>query len=423
LLKKARAGRLKRLRLENVRCFEAVDIPLDERVTVIVGENGSGKSTIIEALASLTYGAEREGFVEFPLRRGAGRGRIAFDDGGRRPAAVWESGGRREALAQERYVFAYGRYRRVASGGEERTVLRDPAVLLDEMAHRAGEGRAVTLNRPDNNLREDISKYLVALNFGRNSDPRLERVWTWLTEGLPRLDPRLGAVEFEGSAAVVTRNGVPLKLKELSDGYQALLVIVFDLALRYPYIFQSLENPMRGDAVVGIDEVDLHLHPRWQRTVLSQLIDFFPNTQFVVTTHSPIVVQGAIDAGMTVVSLRESEGGVKARTLGSTVVGRLRGAEVGSLLIERKLFHVESRYSSRFSDLEQRADKLQEVVSSGATSDEDYQELKAALDEMEELVAKEDERRADTSTVAQITKMKSAFVKDLIDELQKARRP
>jgi hypothetical protein len=64
---------------------------------------------------------------------------------------------------------------------------------------------------------------------------------------------------------------------------------------------------------------------------------------------------------------------------------------------------------------------LQEVVNSGAAKDEDYQKLKEALDEMEEMAAKEDERRSDRSTVAQIAKMKSAFVKDLIEELQRAR--
>src|SRR5216684_2741190 len=99
-LKKACTGRLERLHLENVRCFEAVDIPLDEKVTVIVGENGSGKSTIIEALASLNFGAEREGFVAFPLRREAEHGRITVDGGGSRPVAVWESNGRREPLPE-----------------------------------------------------------------------------------------------------------------------------------------------------------------------------------------------------------------------------------------------------------------------------------------------------------------------------------
>ena len=133
-MKKARTGRLERLHLENVRCFEAVDIPLDEKVTVIVGENGSGKSTIIEALASVTFEADRAGFTVFPLRRNAERGRIAVDDGGEAPVAVWESSGeRRELLPQERYVFAYGRYRRVAAGEEERPVLRRPEVLLDEI--------------------------------------------------------------------------------------------------------------------------------------------------------------------------------------------------------------------------------------------------------------------------------------------------
>jgi hypothetical protein len=172
---------------------------------------------------------------------------------------------------------------------------------------------------------------------------------------------------------------------------------------------------------VAIDELDLHLHPRWQRTVVSQLTDLFPNTQFVITTHSPVVVQGAIDSKMTVVSLREHGDGVVARALGSGVLRRLRGAEVGSLLMEDLLFDVESRYSTRFSELEQRADELQETVSSGAATEEDYRELARVLETMEGLVAQEDERRADTSTVAQMARLQAAFVKDLIAELKKAR--
>ena len=65
-------------------------------------------------------------------------------------------------------------------------------------------------------------------------------------------------------------NGVSLELSELSDRYQALLVVVFDLMLRYAYLFLELENPLDGAAMVGIDEVDLHLHPRWQRSVVAQ---------------------------------------------------------------------------------------------------------------------------------------------------------
>ena|ERR1019366_2592879 len=88
-------------------------------------------------------------------------------------------------------------------------------------------------------------------------------------------------------------------------------------------------DPLAGKALVGIDEIHLHLHPRWQRTVLPQLTALFPNTQFILTTHSPIVVQAAIDQGFTVLRLTEMDGAVTAQRLSNRLLKALRGAEVG----------------------------------------------------------------------------------------------
>ncbi len=100
------------LRLKNVRCFDEVEIPLDPRMTIIIGENGAGKTTMAEAMASLSYG-EDEGLHDFPLRRGQRVGHIAlFETGRSRPLAIWRHGGRyptRQRLPEDRYLFAYGR--------------------------------------------------------------------------------------------------------------------------------------------------------------------------------------------------------------------------------------------------------------------------------------------------------------------------
>lgn len=206
----------------------------------------------------------------------------------------------------------------------------------------------------------------------------------------------------------------------MSDGYQAILVIVLDLMLRYAYLFFD-GDPLGGEALVGIDEIDLHLHPRWQRTVLAQLADLFPNTQFVLTTHSPIVVQAAIDKGYSVLRLAEADGAVTAQPLSDKLMRALRGAEVGSLLYEARLFGVDSRFSVEYGEIERRAEELQTRIAAGDVTAADYSELKKAVDMLEELVAKEDRRRAQGSTMAQMVRMQADFVKALSDELEKAR--
>jgi predicted ATPase len=85
-------GRFATLRLKNVRCFDETEITLDPRVTVIIGENGAGKTTVAEVMASLSYGTD-EGRRHFPLRHGKRTGHVAlFDPGRKTPAALWRHG-------------------------------------------------------------------------------------------------------------------------------------------------------------------------------------------------------------------------------------------------------------------------------------------------------------------------------------------
>ena len=80
-------------------------------------------------------------------------------------------------------------------------------------------------------------------------------------------------------------------LDQLSDGERGLIALVFDLVRRLAIANPGSENPVaEGSAVVMIDEVELHLHPKWQRDVLSRLSTVFPNCQFIVSTHSPMVL-------------------------------------------------------------------------------------------------------------------------------------
>jgi len=81
-----------------------------------------------------------------------------------------------------------------------------------------------------------------------------------------------------------------LSLKQLSSGEKALLTLVGDLAMRLSWANPGLKQPLEGRGVVMIDEIDLHLHPRWQVDVIERLRKTFPNIQFIFTTHSPLII-------------------------------------------------------------------------------------------------------------------------------------
>lgn len=89
----------------------------------------------------------------------------------------------------------------------------------------------------------------------------------------------------------VDKGGVTFDLSQLSDGERSFLAMVCDLGRRLALANPSLDDPLHGAGVVLIDELELHLHPRWQREVTEKLRRTFPNIQFIATTHSPFVIQ------------------------------------------------------------------------------------------------------------------------------------
>ncbi len=89
---------------------------------------------------------------------------------------------------------------------------------------------------------------------------------------------------------LVDKNGKTLDIAQLSQGEKSLMALVGDIARRLAILNTALENPLEGEGIVLIDEVDMHLHPKWQRIIISRLNTTFPNCQFILTTHSPIVI-------------------------------------------------------------------------------------------------------------------------------------
>ncbi|MBB2493512.1 AAA family ATPase [Aquipseudomonas ullengensis] len=117
----------------------------------------------------------------------------------------------------------------------------------------------------------------------------------WFHEGSP---PRYSVIKSAALDEQVNgdRAGKQLFLEQLSDGERGLIALVFDLTRRLAVANPNSQNPIaEGEALVLIDEVELHLHPKWQREVLPRLRDTFKSCQFVVTTHSPQVI-GEVEA-------------------------------------------------------------------------------------------------------------------------------
>lgn len=89
---------------------------------------------------------------------------------------------------------------------------------------------------------------------------------------------------------LIDKNNLTVGILQLSQGEKSLIALIGDIVRRLVLLNPSLDNPLEGSGIILIDEIDLHLHPAWQQTILLNLIDTFPNIQFIVTTHSPQVL-------------------------------------------------------------------------------------------------------------------------------------
>lgn len=99
-------------------------------------------------------------------------------------------------------------------------------------------------------------------------------------------------IELAPSRMLLTSpQGTNLQVDQLSGGYKAVLSVVADIAKRMAIANPDVENPLEEEAVILIDELDLHLHPRWQKTIVDDLKRTFPNCQFIISTHSPFIIQ------------------------------------------------------------------------------------------------------------------------------------
>ena len=124
--------------------------------------------------------------------------------------------------------------------------------------------------------------------------PSVKRTLAFLEDAVKRFLPgyeNLHLNEEDDRILLIDRSTATLPVRQLSDGERGLLALVLDLARRLSQANPELDDPVtEAEAVVLIDEIDLHLHPSWQRQVVHNLVDTFPKCQFIATTHSPQII-------------------------------------------------------------------------------------------------------------------------------------
>jgi predicted ATP-binding protein involved in virulence len=171
----------------------------------------------------------------------------------------------------------------------------------------AAFAESLSSNR-DFNLRL-IAQWIKVQETLAEENPKIIRHSTALREAIQTFLPEFKnphVIETDaGVDFIVEKNDIPLNAFQLSDGERGMLSLVMDLAKRLSQANPDLEYPLRdGKAVVLIDELDLHLHPKWQRTIVENLTRTFPRCQFIATTHSPQIIGEVEPSRITIIDAK-----------------------------------------------------------------------------------------------------------------------
>lgn len=354
---------LEKLKLHNFRCYEKLEIDFNRQLTVLVGKNGSGKTNVLEAIA-IALGTWFVGFNIVnakginkrtdPLRKAYQIG--ATDDVQTQFPVEIEAWGKIEESKDQilhwkrelytptgtmttkdaKQIVEYAaEYQKAISEG--RTDIYLPMVAY------YGTGRLWDYHRQK---RTDVFKvssrtngYIDCLDGTANvklmmdwfqimtinkyqrqeenleSNPELDTVYLAMEKCLTNLSGysdvkiryNMGTQELDVYYSEQDKQRMRIPLNQLSDGYKGMISLVADIAYRMATLNPQLGTEVlsKGDGVVLIDEVDLHLHPAWQQKVINNLMNIFPKVQFIVSTHAPAIISSVKTDKLRILSNKE----------------------------------------------------------------------------------------------------------------------
>lgn len=394
--------RIKHLVIENFRAIEHLELHCADGMNVFIGDNGTGKSTVLEAVAILY--SWLPALVKSP--RGKGRA-VAEEDITRgthycyleieveyngRPVE-WsilkgaETLDRRTRLGDLRRFAEFLR----STSDENKPLLtfyginrNITTVSVDKSLYDTKEKKAKK-DKSDTTTfgwrsffnwyyeRENEENRMKARFNPKYHDETLDAIRHCMEEVFPGYT-NLRVEDRPKTHFVVDKQGMTLDFSMLSDGEKSYITLILDIARRLAERSDAPMSIFNGEHIILIDEVDLHLHPSWQLFVVSNLRRMFPGCQFFITSHSPLVLSSLEQQGQLVVlknGRRFEVSDVPYGDNGDYILKRFFGlTEVRNPKVQREIDAIASELGKQKPDFEQVEQALDKLSQEGVNFDE-----------------------------------------------------
>lgn len=315
---------LRNIKYTDYRGLHNGEMSFDDHLTVIIGKNGAGKTSILKAVRTLlswiiarirTERGSGSYIITDNITNGRRHARIEGDfDAFTAPIAIPNrpvagipkkfsleiEGLRNYVLAKRQEIDATDFKTSVPVFlfyGVNRAVIDVPLRILDH-EYTLLDTYKYCLNGATNfrdfftwfRNQEDIENELKAVKDVITPDDT--RVLDTFRNALRAFMPEYSDVHVRRKPLrmLVSKGDETLLVNQLSDGEKIFFALIGDLCHRLVLANPTLQNPLEGEGIVLIDEIDMHLHPQWQGDFAKRLPEVFPNIQFIITTHSPHVI-------------------------------------------------------------------------------------------------------------------------------------
>lgn len=352
---------LTNLKLHNFRSFENLEIDFHPHLTVIVGSNGAGKTSILEgaAIALSSMFVKMDGLTGRKIEKTQAHLKSysvgsTKDVQAQYPVEITASANISDnnikwtrSLNSSTGQTSFGTAKEITSVGtdyQKRIRSGDTELCLPIIAYY-GTGRLWDYHREKQNNVFETTNRLNGYTDCVDGTTNVKLMMNWFMErtikkyqnqelglgGIPELEAVYSAMETcfqritgcdnvkiqydmgskELEVAYKDNNGEMMRIpiNQLSDGYKGTISLVADIAYRMAVLNpQFLGNVCKEtDGVILIDEVDLHLHPEWQQRILGDLTAIFPKVQFIVTTHAAAVISSAKSENLRIMKDQQVE--------------------------------------------------------------------------------------------------------------------